>query len=89
MKITNEAKTILEDLLISNGFDCLKANLQKSCCGTALAFNLGKIEDGDEPMIINGIKVLMNQDAIDRANAITIRVDHGELVIRDEAASSC
>ncbi|GAU79917.1 hypothetical protein [Fusibacter sp. 3D3] len=89
MKITNEAKTMLEGAFGSNDCDCLKAVLQKSCCGTSLVFNLAKLEDGDEPTSINGISVLMEDDVKERSDTVTITVENGELAIQDEASSGC
>ncbi|SKB00670.1 hypothetical protein SAMN05443428_1468 [Caloramator quimbayensis] len=89
MKITNEAKKMLEEIFSSNDCDCLKAILQKSCCGTSLVFNLAKLKDGDEPTSINGISVLMEDDVKKRAETITITVENGELAIQDEASSGC
>jgi hypothetical protein len=89
MKITNEAKKILEGMFASNDCDCLKAKLQKSCCGTSLVFNLAKLKNGDEPVSINGISVLMEGDAKKRAETVTITVENGELAIQDQASSGC
>ncbi len=89
MKITDEAKKILEGVLASNDCDCLKAKLQKSCCGTSLVFNLAKLENGDKSISINGISVLMEDDAKEKAETITIAVVNGELAIQDEAPSGC
>lgn len=89
MKITNEAKTMLEGVFASNDCDCLKAMLQKSCCRTSFVFNLAKLEDGDEPISINGISVLMEEDVKERAETVTITVENGELAIQDEASSGC
>ena len=89
MKITDEAKKILEEVLESNNCDCLKATLQKSCCGTSLAFSLSKLEDGDEPTSINGISVLMEDEVEKRAQNVTITVENGELAIQDEQSSGC
>ncbi len=89
MKITNEAKTMLEEVFASDDCNCLKAELQKSCCGTSLVFSLAKLADGDEPVSVNGISVLMGDDAKERAEAVTITVENGELAIQDEASSGC
>jgi len=90
MKITDEAKTTLEEAFASNNSDCLKAMVQQSCCGSALAFSLGKLEEGDEPTTINGIPILMDDAAKEKAETITIAVQNGELVIQDEASQcSC
>lgn len=42
MKITDEAKAIIKEALVSNECDCLKGMLQKSCCGMSLYFVLAK-----------------------------------------------
>lgn len=89
MKITNEAKKMLKEVLDSNNSDCLKVTLQKSCCGTSLVFNLAKLEEGDEHVSINDIPVLMEDDAKKRAEAVTITVENEKLKILDEEASGC
>jgi len=89
MKITNDAKTMLQEVLTSNNCDCLKAMLQQSCCGTSLVFNMAKLEEGNEPTSINGIAVLMEEDVKQRAETVTIAVENGELAILDEASSGC
>lgn len=90
MEITNEAKKMLEEVMAANDCDCLKAELQTSCCGSSLGFNLGKLEATDKPVTINGVQVLMSEDAMERAEVITIAEDNGELVIKDATpASSC
>lgn len=89
MKITEEAKKMIEELFSSNDCDCLKATLQKSCCGTSLVFNLAKLKEGDAPISINGISVLMDDDTKKRAETVTITVVNGELFIQDEASSGC
>jgi len=89
MIISNEAKTILMKSLASNENDCLKARLQKSCCGTSLYFSLAKLNDGDDPITINGIPVLMDSQTQERAESVTLAVKDGKLVIEDEASSCC
>lgn len=89
MKISDEAKTILLKSLASNDIDCLKARLQKSCCGTSLYFTLAKLHEGDDPVTINGIPVLMDSQTQERAEAVTLVAKDGRLVIEDEASSCC
>ncbi len=89
MKITDEAKTMLQDLLTKNGGDCLTAILQETCCGTSLMFNLAKTAEGDQPEMINDVPVLMTEEAKQRAEAVTLSVQNGELAVMDEAASDC
>lgn len=88
MKITQEAKFMLDEVFTSNDCNCLKASLQKSCCGTSLMLSMAKLSDQDKPASINGVSVLMDDEAKERAETVTITVENGELVIRDEAVTS-
>lgn len=89
MEITNEAKKMLEEVLAANDCNCLKAELKTSCCGSSLGFSLGKLESTDKPVDVNGVQVLMGEGVMERAEAITIAEDNGELVVKDETPSSC
>ena len=89
MNISDEAKTILLKSLASNENDCLKARLQKSCCGTSLYFTLAKLHEGDDPIIINGISVLMDDQIKERAKTVTLTAKDGRLAIEDEESSCC
>lgn len=88
MIILDEAKSILVKELKSNGCDCLKASLQKSCCGTSLVFSMTKLASNDKPVSVNGVFVLMDDKTQARAESVTISVKNGELNIQDDAASS-
>lgn len=89
MKITDEAKAIITEALASNEYDCLKAMLQKSCCGTSLHFTLAKLQEGESPIPINGVLVLMDNKAQKRAETVTIAVEDNKLIIQDDASSCC
>jgi len=88
MKITDEAKVILIKELKSNDCDCLKASLQKSCCGTSLVFSMIKSDPIDKPISVNEISVLMDDKTQARAETVTILVENKELIIQDSAKSS-
>lgn len=89
MKITDGAKNLLIGLFSSSGNNCLNARLQKSCCGTSVYFTLAKLHEGDDPITINEIPVLMDSLTQERANTITLDAKNGRLVIEDEASSEC
>lgn len=89
MIITNEAKVLLNEALIANSSNCMEAMQRKTCCGTTLVFNLMKLRPDDKPIIINGISVLMDNEAQSRAEKATIDVENGKLIVRDEEESSC
>ncbi len=89
MKITDEAKVMLEEIFKDNKANCLLVSIQESCCGPALEVDLAELEEGEEPITINGISVLMEEDAKEKAEKLTIIVEEGELAVVDEEASRC
>jgi hypothetical protein len=90
MRITDEATKLLENLLVSNGFDSLRASMQKTCCGTSLVFTMAKLEAGENPTSVDGISVVFeNADVLERASTVTITVENGELTVQDEVPSGC
>ena len=90
MKITEEAKTLIAEALVSNDCDCLKVTLQQSCCSTSLNLALAKLEVGEEPILINGISVMMDDRTKAKTETVTLSTENGGLVIQDETQScSC
>lgn len=89
MIITQEAKSLLNKVSESNGYDCLKASLQQSCCGTSVVLSMAKLDDKDEPVIIDGVSVLMDNEVEERAKTVTLDAKRGRLILQDEAASGC
>ncbi len=89
MKITDDAKKLIEDALVSNDCDCMRVTLEKSCCGTSLSFSLEKSDPGAKPVSINGINVMMDEQAQTRAENILLDVEDGDLVIKGDENSSC
>lgn len=87
MKITDEARKIVEKALADNKSDCLKVTQIPSCCGTSLKFLLVKLEAGEEAVNIKGIPVFMEQQTAKRAETVTLAANERGLVIQD--TSSC
>lgn len=89
MKITDEAKKIITDAMISNECDCFKGMLEQSCCGKSLYFVFAKLEAGESPVSINSVPVLMDEETRERAETVTIATEDGKLIIQDDAPSCC
>lgn len=89
MKITDEAKELLTEALVSNDCDCLQITLQQSCCGTSLNFELAKLNAYDKPVSINDISVLMDNEVKIRTENITLAVEGSELIIEGDTPSCC
>ncbi|MCU0104935.1 hypothetical protein N7603_04620 [Acholeplasma vituli] len=87
MKITDEAKLMLQDILKKENFNCVIAGLHYHCsCGdSTVQFGLGNIEDGDLVYTFNDIPVVMEAETLPRTELITIYVENGELMFLDEA----
>ena len=88
MKITDEAKVLLEQTLKQENFNCVIAGLEYGCCSeeSNIVFGLGNIEDGDTVYDINGIKCVMEEETYLRADSVTIYVENNELMFLDENA---
>lgn len=89
LKITDEGKTLLTEMLAENNCDCLLVGLQQSCCGTALDLSLTSKESTDQPITINGISVIMDEASKAGTKDITLSAENGELVIIGDTPSGC
>lgn len=89
MKITDEAKSLITEALASNNCDCLQVTLQQSCCGTSLNFALAKLKEGEKPISINSVPVMMDNQAQLRTATITLTVEDGEIIIEGDTPSCC
>lgn len=91
MKITDEAKVLLEKAMAENNFDCVMAGLEYGCCSgeSNIVFGLGNVEDGDLVYDINGVKCVMETETYERAQSVTIYVENDELMFLDEDAHDC
>lgn len=89
MKITEEAKSLITKALVSNKYDCLQVSQQQSCCGTSLVLSLANAKAGDEPVIVDGISVLMDNATKERVEGVTLAAENDEIVIQDDRASCC
>ena len=90
MIITDEAKVVLEEMLKKNGQDSLQASLKEGCCGTSLYFSFTDKKADEQAVIVNGINVLMEGEAVLKTNTVTIDVNSsGKLVVEDTNQSKC
>lgn len=89
MRITDNAKVVLQKVLVENNRDCLWVGLQETCCGTSISVALALAADDDKLVEINGIPVIMMPDAIERAESIEIDEQNGQLFFNDSKAADC
>ena len=89
MKITEPALTELNNILIANGAEGLEVVLQQSCCGIVPAFQLVRFEEGDEPTDVQGIRILMDDDAKQVVENVIIDLQDGELIVLNQRGGGC
>jgi Fe-S cluster assembly iron-binding protein IscA len=89
MKITPEAKLIIDEALIANKSDCLLVQVQESCCGEQMNFALGTAKETDRIVSVDGISVVMDDEIQKKLESVTINADKGQLFIHDTNASNC
>ena len=90
MIITDSAKKALQEALAESNNDCLQVKLQKSCCGTSLFFQMGKLSsENDQSVRINEIPIVMDEEITKHAADVTLDYKDEQLVIIDPKASGC
>lgn len=89
MIITDSAKKMLQEALTSSDNDCIQIKLQKSCCGTSLFFQMGRLSQDDQAVRINEIPLIMDMEIVERTADVTIDCKDGELEMVDPNASGC
>lgn len=81
MKITDEAKNALKDVLAANEAQGLIAGIQETCCGQNPVFQMAVFDENDKPEDFNDIKVLIPEENKDAFEDLIIDVINGELVV--------
>lgn len=89
MKITDEAKVLIDEALTEKGDNAIRLHTSRSCCGTSLRFELVTLTDQDQPETINGLSVLMDEETREWTGTVTIGAAGGRLTLHDSAASCC
>ncbi|SFG65081.1 hypothetical protein [Sporolactobacillus nakayamae] len=88
MKMTEEAKELLEKSMKEHDCDCLRITAEPGCCGASLNFTLDQLKSGEQPIKINDVSVIMDEQAQEQTDALTINAENGQLVI-DGGSCGC
>lgn len=89
MKITEEARVLIASALENSTYDGIAILAEESSCCTALNLWLGNLEEGDEPVIIDGIPVMFDAESQARAENLTVAIEDGDLVVKEEGSACC
>lgn len=81
MKITEEGKKALEDIMAQTKADGLMVEMQESCCGFTPVFRLATFDENDKPEDVDGIKIVIPEAAKELTENLVIDLSHGELVV--------
>lgn len=81
MKITDAAKEVLTQILEENQADGLLVEIQETCCGKSPVFAIARFEEGDEPIDVDGIKMVVPDEAREDIENVVIELSDGELIV--------
>ena len=81
MKITEEAKKVLNQVLEENKADGLLVTLQETCCGKSPVFQIAVFDENDPKEEIDGIQVSAGEDEKAVIEDMVIDLVNGELVV--------
>ena len=81
LTITEPAVAELKKIMAENGADGLQAVLAQTCCSVSPVFQMVRFDEGDEPVEISGIKILMDDDTKAVVDEAIIDVQDGELMV--------
>ncbi|PKM69493.1 MAG: hypothetical protein CVU94_03580 [Firmicutes bacterium HGW-Firmicutes-19] len=89
MKISNEAREIVQALLKENNCNALQVSVMGGCCGTSVYLSMTNSKEDSEVVIENGVQLLYVEDAIERASEVLLVEKNGKLFLEDKNASNC
>jgi Uncharacterized conserved protein len=88
LEVTDEAKEMLDQSMKDHQCDCLRVFTEPGCCGMSLNFGLDTKKSDEQATAINGVPVIMDEQARQQTDALTIGVAEGKLVI-DGGSCGC
>ncbi|WP_278549577.1 hypothetical protein [Cloacibacillus evryensis] len=89
MKITDEAREVINTAFEEKKANAIRFRTINSCCGKSLRFELIKLAEQDHVDSINGLSVLMDGETRAWTDTVTIGASNRRLTISDSAAHCC
>lgn len=84
MKITDDAKLVIEEALKEQNFDSVALHLKETENGYGLAMELVNKQESDRVVDINGINVIMDMETEMALIVTTFDAQNGELTLVQE-----
>lgn len=81
MKITDNAKQALNQIFEESGVDGLLVEIKETCCGKSPVFAIAKFDENDIVEDVDGVKIVIPDDAREDVENVVIELADGELVV--------
>lgn len=88
MKITDQAKGLVEKVLSDNNASALRVQIVAGCCGPSVSLTIANLEDDKGVVDVNGVKVLYVDDALAQTESVVLAEKEGQLYL-DNPNASC
>ncbi|MDP3305877.1 MAG: hypothetical protein Q8S15_07385 [Erysipelotrichaceae bacterium] len=89
MKITNEAREIVDTLLKENNCNTIQVSIMGGCCGTSVYLSMTNSKEESDIVMENGVQLLYVEDALERTSEVMLVEKDGKLLLEDKLASNC
>ncbi|MDP2814142.1 MAG: hypothetical protein Q8N92_06830 [Erysipelotrichaceae bacterium] len=89
MKITNEAREIVDTLLKENNCNTIQVSIMGGCCGTSVYLSTTNSKEESDIVMENGVQLLYVEDALERTSEVMLVEKDGKLLLEDKLASNC
>ena len=89
MKITDEAKQVLEDFLIERGAEGIRLSSVAGCCGPKFTISLDVPVESDRIETINGIQVAIDSEVTGSEELTLDKGENGAGLVLIGASSCC
>jgi Fe-S cluster assembly iron-binding protein IscA len=87
MKISENAISIVKNILEQNQCNAIQVQLVEGCCGPSVALSITKAQDEDVLVDENGISVLYIEDALELTQNVVLDEKEGSLFLNNPNAS--
>ena len=87
MKITDNALSIVKDILDKNQCNAIQVQIVEGCCGPSVALSITKATENDILVVENGIQVLYVEDAEEQTLQVILEEKEGSLFLNNPNAS--
>lgn len=89
MKVTDEARAVLNEVFKANSADGLLVEVHETCCGKSPVFQIAVFDENDHPVDFDGVKFVVPEEAQEMIEDMIIDFANGELVVMSATPGGC